>query len=220
MSCPSFRPSSNPQTAIPVPNPKPDQYANLETAYAKSDHMIKFQHKLQEGNDVYEPSEMSSAPQVPPVSQTTQHISQPPSASNTNMSVKQFIHKKNENIAPVRKHRHNRSAPEVFDQTIIDELSGALFTPVPTYPHIYPLYRDTRFDAYATGSNLLERFGDDDGSSTGMGLFRAILWIVLILAIIYGFYYLYTEQSNSGDSGSSAIGSGIFHKNTFKKKYF
>lgn len=71
-----------------------------------------------------------------------------------------------------------------------EEIANSLSTSNPSYPHVYPLYRNTRFNPNQTGSNLLEGFG----YSSNQSWFVTLLWIVLIIAIIYGLYYMYTEK--------------------------
>jgi hypothetical protein len=93
---------------------------------------------------------------------------------------------------------HNMSMPKapVVPEPELRQYANSLQTPTPSYPNVYPLYRNDRYDPDELDSELLEGYSlcDEFEYNTGMSFGNFLLWIILIALIIYAIYYFSRED--------------------------
>jgi len=156
-----------------------DSYASIPDAFAKTTSMIEFQQKLTTDNPIY--LQMGSVDKSDPTQSPRDFCQGEKSSINKNIqNIPSF---KGETIAS------NNAVDKI--------LSEALYTPSPSYPERYPLYRTDPYNPDQLGSELLEGYAvvDNIEYTSGMSIYRLFLWILLIVTLIYGAYYLYGKYS-------------------------
>jgi hypothetical protein len=157
-----------------------DSYATVNGAFAKSEPMIEFQKKLATNNPIYL--------QVPDDQSKQSDLLASPQAINQNL--KNLINSPTSGPS---------SGPSFKPDVEIERIANSLYTPTPSYPLEYPLYRTAYYDPRELDSELLEGFSivDNIEYTTGMGFPQFLLWLILIVLVIYAIYYFTTNYSTS-----------------------
>lgn len=172
-----------------------DSYADINGAFDKSAPMMEFQQKLAMDNPIYSHMGSDDPDPINAINKNIQSVLNSPSKTKPGF--------RGETLASIASADRN--------------VSEALYTPKVSYPYEYPLYRTDRYDPDDMGSELLEGYSVDANiSGDGMSWFRFFLWILLIVVIIYGIYYMYNKNSNKNASGGFT---DLFSSSTSSNKF-
>lgn len=185
MNCPTY--SQN----ITAYSSSPDSLASFDYAFGESEQMAMFQNKMRQDNPIYSP---------------TDNI--PPHAPFGNEAIKMETAAINRDMKKMMGEHFQQSSETQYELNK-NPMVGSIAVNEKKYPASvcntnvqFPLTRMQHYNAQKLGTNLLEGFDPLTGleynvkETTGMSLFKLILLIILIGALIYGAYYLCNSEEN------------------------
>lgn len=158
-----------------------NSFANIDTAFNKSDQMMQFQNRIQAHN-------ISS---VPSGNYDETQVHKADNADSINNNLQSILNSKQGNIAAVDK----------MDSRI-DEVIGSIYG----QKTCQPIDRNATFNPNKYGSELLEGYNGDvqymnstipESTENSMSIFKLVLLLLLIAALIYGGYQIYKNNKLS-----------------------